>query len=71
GELQGALTSLMSATTIIGPVLMTNIFAYFTTPTNSIQFAGAPLLLAAFLTCISTILAYRTLHTKQIKQSIK
>src|SRR5579872_1146106 len=30
GELQGALTSLMSATMIIGPLLMTNLFAYFT-----------------------------------------
>jgi DHA1 family tetracycline resistance protein-like MFS transporter len=30
GELQGALTSLMSATSIVGPVLMTSLFAYFT-----------------------------------------
>ena len=30
GELQGALTSLMSVTSIIGPPLMTNTFSYFT-----------------------------------------
>jgi DHA1 family tetracycline resistance protein-like MFS transporter len=30
GELQGALTSLMSATSIIGPPMMTNLFYFFT-----------------------------------------
>ncbi|HAI82652.1 MAG TPA: tetracycline resistance MFS efflux pump, partial [Chitinophagaceae bacterium] len=29
GELQGALTSLMSATAIVGPPLMTNLFGFF------------------------------------------
>ncbi|TAE14167.1 MAG: MFS transporter, partial [Bacteroidetes bacterium] len=32
GELQGGLTSLMSATAIVGPPLMTNLFAYFSKP---------------------------------------
>jgi DHA1 family tetracycline resistance protein-like MFS transporter len=32
GELQGALTSLMNLTTIIGPAIMTNLFRYFTEP---------------------------------------
>jgi DHA1 family tetracycline resistance protein-like MFS transporter len=30
GELQGALTSVISVTSIIGPVLMNGLFAYFT-----------------------------------------
>jgi DHA1 family tetracycline resistance protein-like MFS transporter len=61
GELQGALTSLMSATSIIGPLIMTNIFAYFTSSQAPIHFAGAPFICSAVLTFISTILAYRSL----------
>jgi len=61
GELQGALTSLMSATSIIGPLLMTNVFAYFTSSQAPIHFAGAPFIVSAVLTLISTALAYRTL----------
>ena len=30
GEIQGTLTSLISASSIIGPPLMTNVFYYFT-----------------------------------------
>lgn len=61
GELQGALTSLMSATSIVGPPLMTNLFAYFTRPGAPVQFAGAPFLLGAVLFLASTVLAYYTL----------
>jgi len=61
GELQGALTSLMSATSIIGPLLMTNIFSYFTSKDAPIHFPGAAMMLGAILTLISTMLAYRAL----------
>lgn len=65
GELQGALTSLMSATSVIGPLLMTNIFAFFTTKAAPIYFPGAPFLLGAFLTLISTVLAYRSFKSEK------
>lgn len=61
GELQGALTGLMSATSIIGPLLMTQLFSYFTAPTSSIYFPGAPMLMGAVLTLLSLVLAMRTL----------
>ncbi len=61
GELQGALTSLMSLTSIIGPLLMTNLFAHFTDPASSIQFPGAPFLMGAALSLISMLLAMRSL----------
>jgi MFS transporter, DHA1 family, tetracycline resistance protein len=61
GELQGALTGLMSATSIIGPLLMTQLFSYFTAPTSSIYFPGAPMLMGALLTLLSLVLAMRTL----------
>ena len=63
GELQGALTSLMSATSIIGPLLMTNLFARFTRPGAPVHFPGAPFMMGAILFLISAILAYRSLHS--------
>jgi len=61
GELQGALTSLVSLTSIIGPLLMTFLFSYFTAPESSIQFPGAPFLMGAFLSLLSMLLAMRSL----------
>ena len=65
GELQGALTSLMSATSIIGPPLMTSLFAFFTKETAPVYFPGAAFFLGALLMIGSTYYAYRALHTKK------
>ena len=70
GELQGALTSLMSATSIVGPLLMTNLFSYFTRPTAPVYFPGAPFLMGAVLFLISTILSYRSLKADLARQAI-
>jgi MFS transporter, DHA1 family, tetracycline resistance protein len=61
GELQGALTSLQSLTSIIGPPLMTNLFYEFTKKGAPIYFPGAPMLLAAVLTLAGAYLARRSL----------
>jgi len=61
GELQGALTSVMSVTSIIGPLLMTNLFAWFTRPEGSVKFEGAPFLAGAVFMLVSAILAARTM----------
>ncbi|WP_347217328.1 TCR/Tet family MFS transporter [Chryseobacterium sp.] len=53
GELQGALTSLVSATSIIGPPMMTNLFYYFTHDEAPFRFAGAPFFLASVLMATS------------------
>lgn len=63
GELQGALASLMSATTIFAPPLMTNLFAYFTTSKAPVYFPGAPFLLSAILVLIGIWLAAKSLKT--------
>lgn len=68
GELQGALTSMMSATSIVGPLLMTNLFAAFTEPGAPVYFPGAPFLLSAVLMLGSTILAYFALRGEPKKQ---
>jgi DHA1 family tetracycline resistance protein-like MFS transporter len=62
GELQGALTSLISATGIVGPLLMTHLFAFFTGPRTPLYLPGAPFLLGALLTLLSVILAMRSLR---------
>ena len=58
GELQGALTSLMSATSIIGPPMMTNLFAWAIMPGNPIYLPGAPFFLGSLLMLMSAIIAY-------------
>lgn len=62
GELQGGLTSLVSLTSIIGPPLMTNLFAYFTGKSTPFYFPGAAFFTSALLTIVSVLLAIRSLQ---------
>ena len=62
GELQGTITSLMSLAAIIGPLLMNNLFFYFTHSDAPVHLPGAPFLLASVLMAASAFIAYRTLH---------
>lgn len=68
GELQGALTSLMSATSIIGPPLMTNLFYYFTHDAAPFKFSGAPFFLA-FILMLSSLAIIYSAFTKRKKAS--
>ncbi|NID09916.1 TCR/Tet family MFS transporter [Fibrivirga algicola] len=61
GELQGALASLMSLTAIVSPVLITNLFAYFTKPGAPIYFPGAPYMAGAVFTLVSLFITVNTL----------
>ncbi len=63
GELQGGMTSMMSVTSIVGPLLMTGLFAHFTAKESSIYFPGAPFLMGAVLTVASIFLAAHSLRT--------
>lgn len=65
GELQGGLTSLMSLAAIIGPLLMNNLFFYFTHASAPVQLPGAPYFLGSILMCCAAVVAYRTLHYKK------
>ena len=62
GELQGALTSLMNLTTIIGPALMTNLFRYFTEPVAPFYFPGSSFFLGAILILAGVYIAYLALR---------
>ncbi len=61
GELQGGLTSLISLSTIIGPIMMTQVFFYFTSETSIVQFAGAPFLLGGVFMLVSFLIVFFTL----------
>jgi DHA1 family tetracycline resistance protein-like MFS transporter len=67
GELQGALTSLISVTSIVGPPLMTGLFAFYTKPTAMVYFPGAPFLAGAVFMLVSLMMAMRTLKRNGIK----
>jgi MFS transporter, DHA1 family, tetracycline resistance protein len=66
GELQGALTSMMSATSIVGPLVMTSLFAYFTRPGTSFYFTGAPFFLGSLLLLGSAFVAYSVLKKEKL-----
>lgn len=70
GELQGALTSLISLTSIVGPLIMNNLFAYATSKDSLFYLPGASFFLAAFLIIISGYFAVRTLTLKANKINI-
>ena len=57
GELQGALTSLMSLTSIFGPLLMNGLFYTFTKPTAPVYLPGVAMLTGAVLTITAAYLA--------------
>jgi DHA1 family tetracycline resistance protein-like MFS transporter len=62
GELQGALTSLISATGVVGPLVMTSLFAAFTGPTAPIYFPGMPFLVGAGLALLALLVAAGSLR---------
>jgi MFS transporter, DHA1 family, tetracycline resistance protein len=61
GELQGTLTSIISLTSIIGPLIMTNLFAFFTHANSIAYLPAAPFIMGAILSLLSFIFAYNTL----------
>ncbi len=56
GELQGALTSVSSITTIIGPLIFTQVFSHFTGPLAPVIFAGAPYAVAAAILFVGLLI---------------
>lgn len=62
GEIQGVTAGLMSAAAIIGPIVMTYLFAYFTNSKNSIYFPGAPFIMAAVLTVAAIFVCSKSLR---------
>lgn len=69
GELQGALTSLVSVTSFLGPIIMNNIFAYFTGEKAPFKFSGMPFIAGAAMMLVSIFFAIPSLrHYHRSKQ---
>lgn len=65
GELQGALTSLMSLTTIIGPLIMNNLFTFFTSDKAPFHFPGISFLLGAVFMLGSLLIIFNVLNKEK------
>jgi MFS transporter, DHA1 family, tetracycline resistance protein len=70
GELQGALTSIMSLSSIIGPLIMNNLFFYFSHEGTKNYLPGAPFFLGSILMATSAFIAYKTLHKTKIQVAV-
>ena len=70
GEFQGGMTSLVSLTAIIGPLLMTNLFSYFTSENSFYYFPGAPFMVGAIISFFGLIIAVRFLSGSRRGSSI-
>jgi DHA1 family tetracycline resistance protein-like MFS transporter len=70
GELQGALTSLMSLTTILGPLIMNGSFAYFTSDKAPFFFPGIHFLIGAACTLFSIIITYGVLSREKRMRAV-
>ena len=60
GELQGINASVGSLAAIIGPLMLTQSFTYFTSESAPVYFPGAAFFIAALLTLIGIILFIQT-----------
>jgi DHA1 family tetracycline resistance protein-like MFS transporter len=65
GELQGSLTGMMSVTTIFGPLLMTNVFSYFTGKSAPFYFPGSAFLVGSVFMIASAVIAYLSLRNRR------
>jgi DHA1 family tetracycline resistance protein-like MFS transporter len=65
GELQGGLTSLQSVTTILGPLLASNLFAHFTSTSASIYFPGAAFFMAGVLVVVGWFVVMRSVPSSK------
>jgi DHA1 family tetracycline resistance protein-like MFS transporter len=70
GELQGALTGLMSLTAIIGPLIMNGTFAYFTSKKAPFYFPGIHFLIGAACMLLSIYIIYRVLSRERKELSV-
>lgn len=64
GTIQGALASIASLTGVVGPLLGTQLFAHFTSPSVAVPQPGVPFLAAAVLSFIGVAAAVRALRGK-------
>lgn len=62
GELSGGMTSIIAITSILGPLMMNNLFSIFTGPNKPIYLPEAPMLAAVLLLVVALFFIYRALN---------
>jgi DHA1 family tetracycline resistance protein-like MFS transporter len=62
GELQGIMASVSSVAMIIGPLLLTQTFSYFTSASAPIYLPGSAFWVSALLTALALIIFYRQIR---------
>lgn len=70
GELQGAVASVYSLSSIIGPPLMTQIFGYFSSAAAPVYFPGAAFVTASILTAACGILYAKALRVEAAAEAL-
>ena len=63
GELQSLVGGVGSSSFVVSPVVMAQLFAYFSAPVAPVYFPGAPFALAGLLTVASVFMLLRMLST--------
>jgi DHA1 family tetracycline resistance protein-like MFS transporter len=71
GELQGALTSLVSITSIFGPFMMSDLFYIFSSKDAPFYFPGAAMVTGAVLMVISAVLARTSLKKNFVNKPVE
>lgn len=67
GNLQGAITGLLSVTAILGQLLFSPVFYYFIRPEADIYFPGAPYALAALLLFLAFLFAFMAMKKMDLQ----
>jgi DHA1 family tetracycline resistance protein-like MFS transporter len=60
GAVQGVLSSIQSFAAILGPLMATNLFGYFTSEAAPVKLPGAAFLVSSLLVATSAVLAFRS-----------
>jgi DHA1 family tetracycline resistance protein-like MFS transporter len=68
GELQGALASIGGVTSIVAPVLLTTVFAYFTGANAPVYFPGSAFLAAGVMLALAALVIVR-LDREEVPQA--
>ncbi len=73
GNLQGAITGLVSVTAILGQLIFSPVFYFFIRPEGTIYFPGAPYVLAAvflFVALLFAVMAMKKIEINEEKQRV-
>lgn len=70
GAVQGVISSIQAVAAIIGPLMATNLFAYFTSPAAPVHLPGAAFIASSMLVAISALLAIRSARAKPMTENV-